>query len=274
MPKRPGYDPQPKISPTVNFPLRVHLRHPPANAAIHPHRHNWGQIVCPQSGTIRVHSKNTAWVVPTFRAVWIPPGTMHAVSVIGHVEFFALYIHHTASPMPRHRCAVVEVSDLMRALMASLARETSSAKSSTLKSKLLLEEFRSASHLPMGLPFPADPRLLALCEAIMDEPAEAKTLREWGPVVGASERTLARLFRTELGTSFGAWRRQARLARAAGLLAQGFRYPRLHLRSDMRADQPFQLCSSKRLGSRLHGFWSGPFCSAIRPTASSAQFRP
>jgi AraC-like DNA-binding protein len=39
--------------------------------------------------------------------------------------------------------------------------------------------------------------------------------------VGASTRTIARLFRQELGVSFSQWRQQAILARAIPLLSQG-----------------------------------------------------
>ena len=38
---------------------------------------------------------------------------------------------------------------------------------------------------------------------------------------GASERTLARLFRSETGMTFAAWRQQLRLIRALELLAEG-----------------------------------------------------
>jgi AraC-like DNA-binding protein len=38
--------------------------------------------------------------------------------------------------------------------------------------------------------------------------------------IGASERTVARLFRDELGTSFGQWRQQVLLARALTLAAR------------------------------------------------------
>lgn len=221
MPKRLSYDPQPKWPPTPRRPATVHLRRPPADALIAEHKHSWGQIVCPQVGTIRVRAAATAWIVPTFRAVWIPPRVVHEISVLGRVEFFAIYVHPSAAPAASSACAVLEVSALVKALMTSLADCSLRDKRIARRTELMLAEFEQVPRLPMGLPFPSDKRLLALCEALTQSPDDNRTLRQWAPLVGASERTLARLFQDELKTSFGAWRRQARLAHAAVLLAKG-----------------------------------------------------
>ena len=66
-----------------------------------------------------------------------------------------------------------------------------------------------------------DKRLRALCEAVLQAPAQRATLATWASSVGASERTVARLFRQELGMTFQRWREQALLAHALPLLARG-----------------------------------------------------
>jgi AraC-like DNA-binding protein len=63
--------------------------------------------------------------------------------------------------------------------------------------------------------------LQTLCGALIDDPASPLSLAEWAARVGASERTLARLFASELKMSFGAWRQQLRLARALDLIGRG-----------------------------------------------------
>jgi AraC-like DNA-binding protein len=60
-----------------------------------------------------------------------------------------------------------------------------------------------------------------LCEAVIADPANSDSLEQWAASVGASTRTIARLFRQELGVSFSQWRQQALLARAIPLLSQG-----------------------------------------------------
>ncbi len=56
---------------------------------------------------------------------------------------------------------------------------------------------------------------------LLGEPENNDTLENWGNRVGASARTLARLFRDETGMGFSQWRQQLRLAEAISPLAQG-----------------------------------------------------
>ena len=85
---------------------------------------------------------------------------------------------------------------------------------------LVLDELRRARPVRLGVDLPTDKRLLSLCQAVLNDPVRHTTLDGWAGDAGASPRTLARLFRSELGTSFVQWRRQVLLARALSLAAQ------------------------------------------------------
>ncbi|HEU0204533.1 MAG TPA: AraC family transcriptional regulator, partial [Burkholderiaceae bacterium] len=74
---------------------------------------------------------------------------------------------------------------------------------------------------PLYLPEPKDRRLRAISAALHAAPALSDTLAQWAPRVGASARTLARLFRKETKLSFALWRRQLRLLAALEALALG-----------------------------------------------------
>jgi AraC-like DNA-binding protein len=56
---------------------------------------------------------------------------------------------------------------------------------------------------------------------LTDNPADDRTLGEWGREVGASSRTLAREFLSDTGLPFARWRVLVRLHRAMGALASG-----------------------------------------------------
>lgn len=71
------------------------------------------------------------------------------------------------------------------------------------------------------LPTPADPRLRDVATVLADDPADPRTLPELGRAVGASERTLSRLFRRDTGMTFPQWRAQLRLQHSMILLAAG-----------------------------------------------------
>jgi AraC-like DNA-binding protein len=68
---------------------------------------------------------------------------------------------------------------------------------------------------------PVDDRAHSVATGIVDEPSDRRTLAEWGRQVGASDRTLARMFVAETGMQFGRWRALARLQAALPLLAAG-----------------------------------------------------
>jgi AraC-like DNA-binding protein len=220
--QRTAYDPYPKHKPTPAEPVIVHLRVPPADGVIHRHTHAWGQLVCPHKGSVRVSVPGMMWIVPRYRAVWIPPGIEHEVVMLGEVDFHVMYVEPRALSLPLDACTVIEVSPLMRELVNALADDAiPQDKRRRAAMTLLVEEIREAPTLPLGLPLPTERRLRALCVAMMEEPGADRTLAEWAPLVGASARTLARLFHTELDTSFGTWRRQLRLARAIDLIGRG-----------------------------------------------------
>ena len=87
-------------------------------------------------------------------------------------------------------------------------------------SALLCGEIRRAPVIELGVRLPQDKRLKHLCEAVIDDPTRHETLEQWALDTGASLRTVARLFRSELGCTFTQWRQQVVLAKAVALAAR------------------------------------------------------
>lgn len=225
---RLSFEPPARRAPSLTDPVTVHHRRPPTDGIIACHRHAWGQLTCPIKGSVRVTTGDRVWSVPIFRAVWIPPGIDHELTMIGPTEFHAIFVQPDRSPLPSTDCSVVDVSPLMRELMQSLSSpEGAQSDRRHLMADLLLEEIAQANRMSLALALPGDRRLRALCEALMEDPGSTLSLAEWAAQTAASERTLARLFQTELGTTFGAWRQQLRLSCAIGLLGQGISLSRI-----------------------------------------------
>jgi len=55
-------------------------------------------------------------------------------------------------------------------------------------------------------------------ERLTEQPELDLTLSKWGGIVGASERTLSRIFAKEFNTSFALWRQHLRLFQSLSLL--------------------------------------------------------
>jgi len=227
-------------APTAERPVRAKARHLAPDTEIQPHSHPWAQVAISISGVARITAGLGTYLVPAWRAVWIPPAIEHVVAVVEAAELRTLYIHQEAdAPGPGvgreqreawKTCRVLEVSPLLREVVMQMDVEmdgSAGRPSAEVLARehrlgeLALDELRRAAPLRLGIDLPADKRLRALCEAIIAEPSRHGTLQGWAAETGASARTVARLFRHELGSSFGSWRQQVLLARALTLAARG-----------------------------------------------------
>jgi len=216
-------DPLPRIAPSAKHPLTVNIRNLPANGHIETHRHNWAQLACTLRGAMRIRVGQTTWIVPPTRAVWIPPRVDHEVFLVGEVAVRTVYVDASAAPRALTTCEVIDVSPLMRELIVTLGNVDHKKQPVRYEAlgRALLEEMRTAPTLSFDIALPGDRRLRALCEALLEDPGTALSLQDWAPRVGASARTLARLFQQELGMTFGQWRQRLRLAHAAALVSVG-----------------------------------------------------
>ncbi|WP_205969976.1 helix-turn-helix transcriptional regulator [Paraburkholderia sp. Tr-20389] len=211
----------PEFAPTPTHPIRVRSRPMPAGVRIARHTHAWAQVAYASRGVLRVGTFGTTWMVPPSRAIWIPPYVLHEVAIVEEAFLRTLYVNETVVPAGLDACRVVEVSGLLREVIAALDTPGLAPDRERLLGSLALDEITRSQPLPLSVPMPTEKRLRALCEAVIADPANTDSLERWASTVGASTRTIARLFRQELGVSFSQWRQQAVLARAIPLLSQG-----------------------------------------------------
>lgn len=211
----------PEFEPTDAHPIRVRSRPMPTGSHIARHTHAWAQVAYAPHGVLRVATIGTTWMVPPSRAIWLPPHVTHEVVAVEEAFLRTLYITESTVPAGLDTPRVVEVSDLLREVIAALDTPDISAQREQLLGALALDELTRSQPLPLSVPMPSEKRLRALCEAVIADPTQSESLEQWASSVGASTRTIARLFRQELGVSFSQWRQQALLARAIPLLSQG-----------------------------------------------------
>ncbi|MGZ5185061.1 MAG: AraC family transcriptional regulator [Caldimonas sp.] len=218
-------------------PVRAKLQHLLAATRVVPHAHPWGQIAISSTGVVRVTMPHGTTIVPPSRALWIPPGVEHAVTVVEDADLLTLYLDpgrrglatNAAEAARWQHCRVLEASRLLLALALELdARpdaipaeiDRAALQRERRIAALLVDELRRAPQVPLGIDLPAEKRLRRLCEAMLDDPSRHGSLDAWAEGAGASSRTIARLFRSELGTTFVRWREQVLLARAVPLAAR------------------------------------------------------
>jgi AraC-like DNA-binding protein len=88
-------------------------------------------------------------------------------------------------------------------------------------SHVTLGLLKAPSLLPSSLPWPNDPRAVAVAEQLLTNPVDRSELPWLGRSAGASARTLQRLFLDETGLGFAEWRQRLRLLHAASLIGAG-----------------------------------------------------
>lgn len=190
-----------------------------------PHAHSRAQLMYVMAGVFTIAAAGGIWTVPPHCALWIPPGIAHAGKAAGHVKIASLYLDRDVAAPLNDRCEIVFVQPFLRELILHFDSETSLMQMDVDRRQrllaVLIDELSAAPAEPIHLPMPADRRLRRLTDAMLADPAQRFTVEEWGARVGASPRTLSRLFQRETGLSFGRWRQQLHVGLALQRLAQG-----------------------------------------------------
>ncbi|MFJ3431735.1 MULTISPECIES: AraC family transcriptional regulator [Pseudomonas] len=190
------------------------------------HRHDRGQFAYAACGVITVYTDQGNWVVPPQRAIWVPAGVPHEMSMNGPVTMLNTYIREPASArlgLPA-QCQVFGISPLLHQLLIqatdipALYDET---RREGLLMNLLLHEIAAMPALSLNAPLPAEPRLARSCRALLEQPSLDIGIDDMARQVGMSRRTFTRLFRQQTGISFVEWRQQACLLAAVVRLGHG-----------------------------------------------------
>ncbi|RMN72088.1 AraC family transcriptional regulator [Pseudomonas savastanoi] len=190
-----------------------------------PHRHDWVQFSYAISGVLGVHTAEGSFFAPPQWGVWVPAGLEHEVVTSMRAEMRSLYIRTADSGWAPQRCRVLEVTPLARELIKSFCLlPVDYPEQDSHEARLVQVLLDQLAHLPevgFSLPLPRHPRLLSLCNELIEEPGQLITLHDWVARLGTSEKTLMRLFQRETGLSFRGWRQRARLLSSLSALEEG-----------------------------------------------------
>lgn len=204
--------------------VAVMEKHFPTAFVIAPHAHQRDQLLYAASGTMQIRTATHNWIVPPERALYMPGRMVHSVSMRNPVEMRTLYIEPEADPKLPAACVVITPSALLKELIGALLDEPENYHQSnrgTWLGKLILDEICRGRVLDLSIPMPLDARLLRVCEHVIANPGENRTLADFSEMAAASQRTLARLCEAELAMGFSTWRQQVRFHYALEDLARG-----------------------------------------------------
>lgn len=191
---------------------------------VHSHYHDWGQLVYASTGVVSVNTPHGNYLVPPQRAVWVPPMLEHEVASSLGAQLASVYIDRSEIAGLPEDCCVLEVSPLLQQLLLQGTRIEPEYDWQGREGRLfrtLRDQIIQAPRVELRLPWPDDKRLLFIAESLQATPDDNRSLQQWGEQVGASARTLTRLFQAQTGMGFRQWRQQLKLQQAIQLLAEG-----------------------------------------------------
>jgi len=194
----------------------------PADSRYTQHTHDDHQLAWAASGILTVITAAGSWVLPPTRALWIPARVGHETIAAGSsATMKSLYLHPD-------RCAItwtgpqpVAVGPLLADLINYLADDALDPRRRAHAEAVLLDQLEPVATATIDAPMPRDSRAHDVARALLEHPADPRSLDDWGRHVGASARTLARAFRTDTGIGFDRWRTLTRLQAALPELAAG-----------------------------------------------------
>ena len=225
------------------------------------HQHARAQLVYASRGVMTVTTPGVAHVVPPERAVWVPGGIEHEIEARSAVAMRTLYVQPDATAGLPADVRVLNVSTLLRELIVAAVAGPTPYASDSPQARLMgviLDQISSQPVASLGLPMPTETRVLRVVNALLEAPGDDRDLEQWAHQVGASKRTLTRLFRSETGMSFRAWRQQLRIHYALEMLAAGQSVTATAMELGYDSTSAFIVMFKRVLGTTPLQYLSGP----------------
>ncbi|WP_445496319.1 AraC family transcriptional regulator [Photorhabdus sp. SF281] len=183
------------------------------------HQHEMGQLLFTQQGCISITLADHLCILPPTRVAWIPPGISHRAEIRESVGYRSIYLDINQIGCLAEHIEILDVTPLLRAVLERIAQSSFSTDwlhgpAANLLA-VCLDEIRLAKREPTLLPLPFDRRLACIPMTTLPPPLKILAMN-----IGASEKTISRIFRRETGLSYQQWRQQWRLIKSIELLAK------------------------------------------------------
>ncbi len=183
------------------------------------HMHREAQLVYAAKGTMQVTTPKGRWLVPPDRAVWVPARLEHSIDVLADIQMRTLYFDLEWLARERRSRSldaefVVRVSRLLHESILALFDERAEPDRTDLLIRLVMLELHQAEDPATFIPLPHEPRCRRAADLVLANPTGSHEINTLAREVGASARTLSRLFSAETQLSFKSWCQRARIAAA------------------------------------------------------------
>ncbi|PSW15626.1 AraC family transcriptional regulator [Photobacterium rosenbergii] len=224
------------------------------------HKHQKAQLLYAPSGSMNITLENQKCILPPTRAVWIPAGTCHCAVMTNVVAYRSVYFDMSQSAWQDDNIRVIGVNPLLRELIERMAFWPWDMPYSEQKAlvDLFWQELKTAPDENLLLPIPSDKRLEPWLNQLDKEGHSPLPLNETALSIGASEKTISRIFSRETGMPYQAWRQQWRLMKAIELLSEHKSVTTVAFELGFSSDSAFVSFFRKQMGSTPSAYIKRP----------------
>jgi len=210
---------KPRLSVYQHLPTPVFMKAkemPPFSQVVN-HQHNWDQLIYALSGLLEVSSDRGDYVIPPQQAVWIPATKQHSIATINGAQLRSVHLNRGLVNVFGEKITVLTVDQLVKELIHKASGFEFTAEMDMTQQRLLyvlVDQIALLPEVALCLPLSQDSLLLPILNWQQAHPDSNKTLVKWSSELGASSKTIARRFDSELGMTFSRWREQLKLHKA------------------------------------------------------------
>ncbi|MBL7253085.1 AraC family transcriptional regulator [Paractinoplanes lichenicola] len=184
------------------------------------HAHPMHELVWVRGGTLTSRIGNRILTVPPGFGLWLPAGVVHGGRLTAAARLHDAFFAPGRTPVEFAEPTSITMTPLLESLLLRLAR-TDLDDEARARTEAVVFDVLEPSGRQFELELPGDPRIDAIAETLLTDPADDRGLQEWAAFLGMSERTITRAFREATGLSFAQWRQALRVHAALALLSEG-----------------------------------------------------
>lgn len=190
-----------------------------------PHSHPDPMLAWCYRGTVWVYLEDSMWRLAPGQGIWIPAHTPHTARHERDSVGCYTYIPDSGLHEPVTAVNRVLVHRAVQEMMLHLGSNDMDPELRVRIQGVIIEMLQQPSADPLGdageIPVPGDERVRPLVETVLAHPGDVRTARELFAQHGLHERTVLRVFSSDIGMSFGQWRTGVRMTAAARLIVGG-----------------------------------------------------
>ncbi len=219
-----------------------------------------GQILYAPSGCMTLVTENRQVILPPGKLLFIPANITHRVTFRNVVAYRSIYIDKDLFEDVPADLTVLSVNALLQQLIERIAWWDWSAPYSVSQENILKvfwDEFTQAEKEHYDLKIPTDYRIHNRTKRFVHDKEIPPFLKDFSKEVGASEKTISRIFKKETGMSYQDWRLQWNLFRAIELLAEKYTISEVALELKFSSDSAFIEFFKKHTGTTPYKYLQG-----------------